>query len=181
MPGAALDQGLRFCGAITQVIGQSSFFIDGKKVAVEGDIDSHNNLGALISQSNGNIFVEGKKMIVSMMDGSAPDQLGIIPHVTDLPTPAQGSSDFFVLGGAGSFAGGLGSFGLSGIPGIGEIMQVGTQAVGQVQKVVNQGGGTGLLVMNNMTPQTQSLITTGTTVQSQSTGKTFTFSSYVTG
>lgn len=170
---------LRFCGAITQATGQSSFFVGGQKAAVEGDLNNHSNLGALIAQNPGTIFIEGKKMIVAMMDGSAPDQFGITPHVTNLPTPQQGSTDFFAYGGAGSFGGGLGAPGLSGFPGVGEIMQLGSQVVGQVSKSVNQGGGSGLLTMNNMTPQTQSLLTSGSTVVSANTGKTFTFSSFI--
>jgi hypothetical protein len=181
MPGVFRNLDPRFCGAITQVIGQQKLFINNVLAAVEGDINSHNGLGALISQSPGTIIVQGKKMIVSMMDGSAPDQLGIITHVTNLPTPAQGSQNCFAYGGAGSFGGGLGIPGLSGFPGIGEIMQLGSQAVGQVSKSVNQGGGSGLLTMNNMTPQTQSLLTAGSTVVSANTGKTFTFSSFISG
>jgi hypothetical protein len=57
-------------------------------------------------------------------------------------------------------------------------MQLGTQVIGQVSRVANQGGGTGVVVMNNMPPAVQSSITSGSTITSANTGYTFTFSNY---
>lgn len=175
MPGVHLDQMLRFCGAITQATGQQSFFIEGLKAAVEGDLNNHSNLGALIAQNPGTIFIEGKKMIVAMMDGAAPDQIGLIQHVTDLPTPAQGSSTFSAYG--GSFGGGLGSIGLSGLLSIGENALLNGNVIGVVSKMVNQGGGQGLVTLSNLTG---SLPTAGSTIVGQTTGRSFTFSAFST-
>jgi hypothetical protein len=41
MPPVHLDQMLRYCGALTQVTGQSTVFMNGVLAAVEGDIDNH--------------------------------------------------------------------------------------------------------------------------------------------
>lgn len=68
--------------------------------------------------------------------------------------------------------------GLSGLPGVGEIMQLGSQVIGQVTRSANQGGGQGVLVMNNMTPAAQANVSAGVTLTSANTGKTFTFSNY---
>lgn len=173
MPGLHLDQMARFCGALTNVTGQSSFFVNNKLVAVEGDKNTHNNLGNLISQSPGTFIIAGKKAIVSMMDGSAPDQEGIITHVTNLPTPQQGATDFSVYG--GSFGGGLGSIG--GLLNVGENALLGGNIIGQVSKMVNQGGGQGLVTLSNLQGTTP---TAGSTITGQTSGNSFTFSSFNT-
>jgi hypothetical protein len=173
MPKVHLDTKDRHCGAITNVTGQSSFFIEGLKAAVEGDLNNHNNLGALVSQSPGTIFIEGKKMIVSMLDGSQPDQIGLITHVTNLPTPKGGASTFSAYG--GSFGGGLGSIG--GLLNVGENALLGGNVIGVVNKMVNQGGGQGLVVLSNLTGTTP---TAGSTITGQTTGNSFTFSSFDT-
>jgi hypothetical protein len=100
MPPCHLDQMLRYCGALTQVTGQSSFSINGLLAAVEGDRDTHNNGGSLIQQyGGGSFFIEGKKMIVAMGDKAAPDSLGTILHPFSPTDPAQGSSNFFAYDG----------------------------------------------------------------------------------
>lgn len=175
MPGTHLDTHNRFCGAQTIATGQSSFFINGLKAAVEGDLDTHNNLGALVSQSQGTIFVEGKKIITAVTDGAQPDQEGLITHVTNLPTPQQGSTDFFTYGGPGQVGGGLGSIG--GLLNVGENALLGGNIIGQVGKMVNQGGGQGLVTLNNLQGMTP---TGGSTITGQTSGNTFTFSSFTT-
>lgn len=175
MPGAYLDTFLRFCGATNIVTGQSSFYINGLKASVEGDKNSHNNLGDLVSQSPGTIFIEGKKMIAAVIDGAQPDQIGLITHVTDFPTPQQGSSDFFAYGGPGQVGGGLGSIG--GLLNVGENALLGGNIIGQVGKMVNQGGGQGLVTLNNLQGTTP---TAGSTITGQTSGNTFTFSSFST-
>lgn len=177
MSGAYLDTFLRFCGATNIVTGQSSFFINGLKASVEGDKDSHNNLGALVSQSPGTIFIEGKKMIAAVIDGAQPDQEGLITHVTDLPTPQQGSTDFFTYGGPGQVGGGLGSIGISGLLSVGENVLLNGNVIGQVSKMVNQGGGQGLVTLKNLQGTTPS---GGSTITGQTSGNTFTFSSFTT-
>lgn len=175
MPGVHLDQMLRFCGAKTFATGQSSFFVNNLKAAVEGDLNDHNNLGALISQSPGNFYIEGKKMIVSMLDGSAPDQIGTIIHSTNLPTPSQGSTNFFAYGGGSQSGGGLGSAG--GLMQIGENALLNGNIAGVVNKIVSQTGFK-LLVLSNLQG---TLPTAGSTVVGQTTGNSFTFSSFQTG
>jgi hypothetical protein len=157
--------------------------IEGKPAAVAGDLDTHNMLGAIISMSPGSILVNGIPMAMALMDNASPDVEGIIPHVEGLPTPAEGAATIRAYGPNGTFGGGLGAFqalmgGGFGIPGVGEIMQLGTQVIGQVSRVANQGGGTGVVVMNNMPPAVQSSITSGSTITSANTGYTFTFSNY---
>ena len=184
MPKAHRVTDPRLCGAVTVPTGlNTSVLINGLFAAVVGDKDSHNILGPLLSLSPGTVLVQGIPMIVSLMDQGLPDVEGIIPHVEGLPTPAGGSSDVSVYGALGTFGGGLGAFqslmgGGFGIPAVGEIMQLGTQVIGQVTRVANQGGGQGVVVMNNMSPSIQGSISSGTTITSANTGYDFTFSNY---
>ena len=174
----------RLCGAVTVPTGlNTNVFVNGLLAAVVGDKDDHNLLGALISMSPGTIRVGASllPLITSLQDQGSPDQIGLITHVTGLPTPAGGSTNTTAYGPIGSFGGGLGAFqalggGLFGIPNVGEIMQIGSQVMGQVSRVANQGGGQGVVVMNNMT--SQSGIGSGSVLTSANTGYTFTLSSY---
>lgn len=172
----------RACGATTVGMGlNTKVFCDNLLAAVQGDQVSDHIFtmtpGALIHTGPGKVLVQGIPLITSLMDTSSPDAPDpLTQHVTGLPTPTQGSNKVTAYGGMGSFGGGLGSFGLSGMPGVGEIMQIGSQVVGQVSRAANQGGGQGVLVMNNMT--SQSGIGPGSTVTSANTGTTFTFSEY---
>lgn len=174
----------RLCGAVTVDTGlNTKVLVENLFAAVVGGLDSHTNLGALISLSPQTILVQGIPMIVSLMDQGSPDQIGLISHVTGLPTPAGGSNKVTAYGGLGTFGGGLGSFqsllgGNFAIPNVGEIMQIGSQVIGQVSRVANQGGGQGVVVMNNMPPSVQGSISSGSTITSANTGHTFTFSNY---
>jgi hypothetical protein len=174
----------RLCGAVTVDTGlNTKVTVENLFAAVVGGLDSHTNLGALISLSPQTILVQGIPMIISIMDQGSPDQLGLIQHVTGLPTPAGGSNKVTAYGPLGSLGGGLGTFqsllgGQFAIPQIGEIMQIGSQVIGQVTRVANQGGGQGVVAMNNMNPATQGSISSGTTITSANTGHTFTFSNY---
>ena len=169
----------RACGATTISAGlNTNVFVNGILAAVVGDLDSHNMLGALISASPGTVKINGIPMIASLMDNASPDQIGLIQHVTGLPTPATGSSNVDLYGALGSFGGGLGSFGLSGLPNVGEMLSFGGNIVGQVYRTADQGSNSGLLVMNNTTSSPQP--TTGSTVTGTTTGRVFTFSSYYT-
>ena len=174
----------RLCGAVTTETGlNTKVLVEGQLAAVVGDLDSHNMLGALISMSPGKVLVQGIPMIVSLMDQGSPDVMGIVPHVEGLPTPAGGSQKVSAYGALGTLGGGLGNFqsllpsGFA-IPSVGEIMQIGDQVIGQVSRVANQGGGQGVVVMNNMPPSVQGSISSGTTITSANTGHTFTFSNY---
>lgn len=175
----------RLCGAVTLDTGlNTKVLVENLFAAVVGGVDSHMNLGNLISLSPQTILVQGIPLIVSLMDQGAPDMVNpLLTHVEGLPTPAGGSNKVTAYGGMGTFGGGLGAFqslvgGGFGIPGVGEIMQIGTQVIGQVSRVANQGGGSGVVVMNNMPPSVQGSITSGTTITSANTGYDFTFSNY---
>lgn len=174
----------RLCGAVTVPTGlNTNVYVDNLLAAVAGDKDDHNLLGDLISLSPGTIKVGPslRPLAVSLMDQGSPDQIGLVTHVTGLPTPAGGSSTTTAYGPAGSLGGGLGAFqslggGSFGIPAVGEIMKIGSTIVGQVSRVANQGGGQGVVVMNNMT--SQSGIGAGSVLTSANTGYTFTLSNY---
>lgn len=176
MPKAHRVGDQRMCGATTVGAGlNTNVFVNGQLAAVVGDLDSHNMLGALISQSPGTILINGIPMIASIMDQGSPDQIGLITHVTGLPTPGTGSPNVNMY--SGSFAGGLGNFGLSGIPAVGELMSFGGNIIGQVYRTANQGSNSGMMALNNMNTNVPQP-TYGSTITSANTGKTFTFTSY---
>lgn len=170
---------LRMCGAATISTGQNTTFnINNLLAAVDGDLNNHSNLGALIPQTGSNFFIHGKEVIVAFNDSSNPDILGIIPHVSGLPIPVQGSPNFFI--GSGSSGVGLGmmqqlGFGNFGGLSIGELVSVGGQIIGQVSNFTSIGGGAGIAQLSGMQG---SPITPGTTVIGQTSGRSFTFSNY---
>ena len=174
---------LRMCGALTTPGPNNplSVFVGGKPVAVAGDLDSHNNLGALISlasgMSGGGITIAGAPLIASMIDQGSPDVQGIIPHVTGLPTPAEGFPTVSAYGMLGSIMGmmGGGQGGGSGPMQNGEQVTSGGHPVGDIYRYVNGGGaGFSILVLANTTNN----IIAGSTVTGVTTGNTFTFSTY---
>ncbi len=168
----------RLDGAVTVSTGKNTkVLVEGQLAAVLGDLSSHNMLGALISMTPGKVLVQGIPMIVALQDDAAPDSEGINLHPQSMPTPATGSSKVNAY--SGSFGGGLGSFNsLVGMPQLGELLSFGGQIVGQVSRSAPTGTGSGVLVMNNTTANTQP--TTGSTVTGVTSGKTFTFSNYFT-
>ena len=155
----------------------SRVFIEGQLAAVAGDLSTHNMLGAIIPMGPGTVKVAGQILAVALQDSASPDAEGINLHPEGLPTPSTGAQRTNVYSAAGSMGGGLGSFGLDGMPGIGNIMQIGSQVIGQVMRTVSTGGSGGMLLMNNMSPNNTNP-GVGDTVTSANTGQTFTFSSY---
>lgn len=178
MPGVHLDQMLRFCGAETIVKQQSTVFMNNLLSAVEGDINTHGMLGQLVSTSPGTVFIEGKKMIVSMMDQAMPDKLSeLVQHVTNFPTPQKGSQNVFAYGGPGMMAGGLGSM-LSGGLLNGEMVSMAGNMIGQVQNFTNIGLGQGLAILSGMNGGMLGAIpSVGSTIIGMTSGNSFTFSS----
>ena len=71
MPQIHRDGDPRNCGATTIVTGQSSVYIGGKLIAVEGDQCTHGG-GDLVSQVGSTIKINGKKIIV-VGDTALPD------------------------------------------------------------------------------------------------------------
>lgn len=94
MPIIHRDGDLRICGATTMVTHQASVYLNGRLVAVEGDECTHGN-GALISTSNTEFYVEGKKVIV-VGDYAFPDTLCyVVGGLHCAPIPITGSEDAF--------------------------------------------------------------------------------------
>lgn len=86
----------RSCGATTVVTGQSTVFANGKKVAVNGDENTHGN-GDLIAVCD-QVFIGGKK-VVNVGDSATADNLcGVIgqPASHCTPSATTGSSNVFV-------------------------------------------------------------------------------------
>jgi hypothetical protein len=164
---------MRYCGALTQVTGQSSVFANGKLVAVENDKDSHNDGGGLISATEGSIFIEGKKMIVAMADKASPDSIGMMLHPFSPTDPAKGSNDVFAYG--GKAGGGIGNI-LGGKLKIGELVKVGSQLMGTVKNSTGGSSGSGSVILQNMpsgsTPQA------GDTLVGQDSGNSLTLTSF---
>ena len=184
LPAMICTVGLRMCGALT-VPGPANplnVLINNVPAAVAGDLDSHGNLGALISLASGmaggkGIMVGGIPLIVTLLDQGSPDVLGIIPHVTGLPTPAQGSPTVMAYGMISSMFGkmGGGQGHQSGQMQTGEPVTVGGQPAGDIHRVVSGGSaGFDVLVLAN----TNSLVNTSVTVTGVTSGNTFTFSNY---
>lgn len=185
MPGAPVHRvgDSRFCGAQTVGTGlQTKVFVEGLLAAVAGDVDSHSMLGQLIPTVM-NVTAGNIPMIGALRDLAAGDMINpLIPHVTGFPTPASGSGKVFV--GQGSFGGGMGIFSsLTGGLNVGEMVSMGGNIIGQVNNFVNVGGAgiglsSGLLTLSNLTGTAP---TAGQTVTGQSSGHSFTFSSFVDG
>lgn len=102
MPQAHRHNDERFCGARTKVIGQSTVFVNSILWAVEGDIDTHCDLGALSAVTGAsNIYVEGKKAICAVGDIAADDLAGcFVIHLTGSTNPSGHSPDVYMYGGA---------------------------------------------------------------------------------
>ena len=180
MPPVHRDQDKRFCGADTIALLQQTVFSNMKKVAVVNDIDTHLNLGQLVSTSPGTVFIENKKMIVAMMDQSMPDMIGMLQHITNFPTPATGSPNVFAYGGSGTMAGGLGSM-LGGGLLNGEMLSMGGNMIGQVQNFTNLGSLQGLAVISGLNGgMLGSIPSVGSTIMGMTSGNSFTFSSIQT-
>lgn len=79
----------RSCGATTTVVGQSTVFLNGELISVEGDPCSH-GAGSLTADNNsGNLFVNGKKVVFNGSSAN-PDKLR---HKN--PAAASGSPNGF--------------------------------------------------------------------------------------
>lgn len=87
------DTDSRVCGAKTTVINQSSVYVNGLLVAVDGDPNTHEG-GELIAASK-NLYIEGKLVVNHTPDNAKPDGLCPIPPHCN-PKTAEGSPDVFV-------------------------------------------------------------------------------------
>jgi hypothetical protein len=75
------DTDSRYCGARTEVGSQTTVFVNGLLVALEGDPESHGN-GSLISASPGTVKV-GAWPIIVIGDTAGGDDLAHLPGDTD--------------------------------------------------------------------------------------------------
>lgn len=102
MPKAHREDDLRFCDAKTWVINQSTVFVNDKLWAVEGDLDDHCEMGALIAvYGPPSVKIEDKYVICAVGDEAEPDyeNCGIPEHPTGATNPKTGSPDVYVYGG----------------------------------------------------------------------------------
>ena len=175
---------LRMCGASTLPlpipIPNISIGPQMLMPAVEGGLDSHSILGALIAQSGSNVFLGSMRLpaIAAIKDMASPDIIGLIPHVTGFPIPVQGENTVRI--GSGNAAAGLGmmqqlGLGSFGALSIGELVSVAGTVMGMVQNFTQIGGGGAVAQLNNLQG---SPISPGTTVTGQTSGYSFTFANY---
>jgi hypothetical protein len=99
MPGAHRENDSRFCGAKTQVVGQSTVFVNNELWAVENDVCTHGNGQLIAAYGAKNIFVENKLVICAVGDKAAPDNQ---EHPAPPTDPQTASTDTILYeGGTG--------------------------------------------------------------------------------
>ena len=174
--------GLRMCGGITiPGLGLSTnVLINNLVPALEGDRDTHNNLGMLINVLSHNVMIGGIPAIPAIISQAAPDILGIIPHVQGFPIPMNGSPNVMI--GQGSMGAGLGIMGQLfgggfGALSVGELVSVAGQVMGMVSSFTQIGGGGAVAQINNLTPGVS--VSPGQVLVGQTSGHTFTTVLYV--
>ncbi len=91
MPSSHRNTDSRACGAKTEVIGQSTVFVNGLLWAVEDDIDDHCDPKGPLNPSGTTIFIEGKNVIVIGDGFKAPDYQPPECETLHSPTAASGS------------------------------------------------------------------------------------------
>jgi len=158
---------LRMCGAIT-LPGQASglrVMINNLIPAVEGDRDSHDNLGMLINILQHNVLIGGMPAIPSIVSGAAPDILGIIPHVQGFPIPIGGSPNVMI--GQGSM---MAMLGLGTNFQVGELLSIGQQIIGTITSVTQVSSSSSVLKINNLSPGVS--VSPGQTVVGDTSGST---------
>ena len=95
MPGAHRNNDLRYCGAITEVIQQSTVFVNDELWAVQGDTCDHADGLLYAVYGAKNIYVENKLIICAPGDKATPDDFG---HTSPQVDPSTASSDTIVYG-----------------------------------------------------------------------------------
>jgi uncharacterized Zn-binding protein involved in type VI secretion len=87
MPEIHRNNDKRVCGATTRVVGQSTVYLNGELISVEGDPCSHGN-GELKADTNtSKIYINGKKVVYNGSN-AYPDRFR---HLN--PSASSGSSD----------------------------------------------------------------------------------------
>lgn len=89
MSGVHRNTDSRACGATTGVTGQSTVYVNNKKVSVNGDPNSHG--GGSLNASCNNVYAEGIEVVVEGNSASA-DALCPIPGGSHCSPSATGAS-----------------------------------------------------------------------------------------
>lgn len=97
MPGAHRNGDSRFCGAKTNVQGQSSVVVEGKLWAVQNDPNSHGEGRLQAVYGSPCVVIEGKLVICAVGDKAGGDRKKHSPGQTD---PKGHSLNVVVYGGA---------------------------------------------------------------------------------
>lgn len=102
MPRAHRDTDKRMCQAETIVSGQSTVFVNMKLWAVEFDLDTHCNAGALRAvYGPPSVLIENKYVICAVGDDAELDYEGCeLEHPKGSTKPLTGSPDTFVYEGS---------------------------------------------------------------------------------
>jgi hypothetical protein len=103
MPGVHRDLDARFCKDLTDAKGQTTVFVEGKLVAVEGDQIVGGGAPLKAVYGGGTIFINGKKVIVAVGDKSLPSR-DSKKHAIP-PTSPKGHSQTVILYGGGAGGG----------------------------------------------------------------------------
>lgn len=168
-----------YLGAAQSILGAGGS-MSGIANALSSAAGMSGGPGALVSASPGTITIEGKKLITALMDQSLPDVIGLIQHVTNFPTPQEGSPTVSAYGGVGTIMGGLGNI-LGGNLLNGELVSMAGNVIGQMQNFTNIGSGQGLAILQGLNGGTLgSIPSIGSTILGQTSGNSFTFSSVQT-
>ena len=96
MSGVHRNTDSRACGATTGVTGQSSVYVNNKKVSVNGDPNSHGS-GSLNASCN-KVYAEGIEVVVEG-NSASPDALCPIPGGSHCSPSATGASTDTYIGG----------------------------------------------------------------------------------
>jgi len=99
MPGAHRENDRRYCGASTEVVGQSTVYVNSRLWAVDGDPATGHGGGGFLKPVYGppTVYIENKKIICAVGDTAYnPDNLRHDPGPVD---PLTHSYDVGVYGG----------------------------------------------------------------------------------
>jgi len=99
MPGAHRHNDERFCKDKTNVTGQSTVFVEGKLLAVEGDEIQGGGAPLKAVYGSGTVKINGKKVIVAMGDKADPAR-DSKRHPVPPTDPKEHSNRLIIYGGA---------------------------------------------------------------------------------
>ena len=97
MPGVHRDEDARYCGASTEVEGQSTIFANGKLISVDGDPNSHEEGRNKPVYGAKNVYLEGKLIICA--PGDTVYSMDLAEHPPGPADPVGHSINVIVYGG----------------------------------------------------------------------------------